>query len=85
MGATAPEQRWLNLKQAAEYCGYRKPDFFRQLVREYMIPRRGPNRNRYDRFELDEWMRNPQYFIAAAELNHPIMRRTTNGFMPIAI
>jgi hypothetical protein len=85
MGDTTPEQRWLNLRQAAEYCGCSKPDYFRELVREYMIPRHGPKRNRYDRYELDEWMRNPQYFVVAAKMNHPIIRRITGGFTPVTI
>lgn len=56
--------RWLNARQAAEYCGYSSPDHFRRLAIEHEIPRYGPGGNRYDRLELDEWMRSPRVFMA---------------------
>jgi hypothetical protein len=54
--------RWFNVNTAAGYCGNYSPDRFRKIAAEYEIPRHGPHRNIYDRYELDEWILNPQCF-----------------------
>ncbi len=74
--------RWLTARQAAEYCGYNVAHF-RRLAKEYKIPRYGPGKNRYDRLELDEWMRNPEYFLPTRV---PTVRRRHPGqFTPVKI
>ncbi|MEN6488749.1 MAG: hypothetical protein ABFD66_07695 [Smithella sp.] len=55
------DNRWLNSRSAAAYCDY-SLDQFRELAREYQIPKHGPNLSRYDREELDQWIRDPFYF-----------------------
>ncbi len=49
------------LKQAAEYCGY-APDTFRRKIRDYNIPRFGPEKNRFAKSTLDTFMENPDTF-----------------------
>ena len=56
------EHRWFNAKQAAEYCGYNSPSHFRKLAQDHDVPRYGPHENRYDKYELDDWMANPRCF-----------------------
>jgi hypothetical protein len=56
-------QRWLTSSQAARYCGYKSVKHFLKIAREYNIPRYGPRNNRFDRFDLDEWMKNPHIFL----------------------
>ena len=56
------EHRWFNTKQAAEYCGYYSPNYFRKLAQDYDVPRYGPHGNRYDKYELDDWMVVPRCF-----------------------
>lgn len=74
--------RWLNTRQAAEYCGY-NVSHFRRLVREYNVRRYGPGKNRFDRLELDEWMRDPEYFLPS-KLHLP-NRRRFGKFTPVKI
>lgn len=50
---------YLNLKQAAEYCGY-SPDTFRRKLRQYELPRYGPEGNRFAQSVLDAWMQSPR-------------------------
>jgi hypothetical protein len=57
------DQRWLSVKEAAKYCGYKSADYFRKVAQEFRIPRYGPNGNRYDRADLDEWMIAPWCFM----------------------
>jgi predicted DNA-binding transcriptional regulator AlpA len=52
---------FMTLKQAAEYCGY-APATFRRKLREYDLPRHGPEQNRFARSVLDNWMQNPEVF-----------------------
>ena len=56
---------YLNLKQAAEYCGY-SPDTFRRKLRQYELPRYGPEGNRFAQSVLDAWMQSPQTFERTA-------------------
>jgi predicted DNA-binding transcriptional regulator AlpA len=77
------ERRWLNVKQAAEYCGYDSPNHFRKLAQDYDVPRHGPHGNRYDKYELDEWMVNPRSF---ADRNSAIIgSRKLARFTPIRL
>jgi hypothetical protein len=82
MGQLDSQPRWLNSKQAAAYCGYESYNHFRELTREYKVPRHGPNENRFDRLELDEWMQNPQIFIVAAQRGYT-SRRRPGEFRPV--
>jgi len=50
-----------NLKEAAQYCGY-KPATFARLLREYNVPRCGPRQNRFAKSVLDSWMESPESF-----------------------
>ena len=63
----AYERRWLTLREAAKHCGY-SPKTFRKHVKEYEIPRHGPEGKRFDIYELDEWMRNPYVFILKKDI-----------------
>lgn len=74
------EQRWLTAKQAAHYCGYSSVSYFLKLVRKYNIPKYGPKKNRFDKFDLDEWMRNPDIFISPSGRQR--IRRT---FKPVKV
>ena len=74
------QQRWLTFKQAAHYCGYHSVNHFRSIVKDYNIPRHGPRHNRFDRFELDEWMKNPDIFLS---YNHLIKRK--RAFTPVKV
>lgn len=53
--------KYLNVKQAAKYCGY-SHIYFARIMDDYQIPRYGPKRNRLKQSDLDEWMSNPQVF-----------------------
>lgn len=55
---------YLNLKDAAAYCGY-SPDTFRRKLRQYELPRYGPESNRFAQSVLDAWMQSPETFRAA--------------------
>jgi predicted DNA-binding transcriptional regulator AlpA len=86
------EQRWLNLRQATHYCGYTSEKYFAQLAREYTIPKHGPRFNRFDRFELDEWMTNRDAFRAEERVRRPRRRgsftpvhRMVSRFLPLEI
>ncbi|MFW5489062.1 MAG: DNA-binding protein [Desulfovibrio sp.] len=69
---------YLNLKNAAVYCGYNSARSFSNLIKEYELPKYGPNRNRYKVSDLDDFMESPTSFVAA-----PVRRRT--GFTPVEI
>jgi hypothetical protein len=56
---------YYDLKQAARYCGYRSAAYFGQLVRDYRVPRRGPNGTRYAESDLDLFMQDPKSFMPA--------------------
>jgi hypothetical protein len=75
------DQRWMNNKQAAKYCGYESAEHFRHVVREHRVPRHGPANNRYDRFELDEWMMNSRYFMI--DQRAAVARGRNRAFVPI--
>lgn len=51
----------MNAIEAARYCGY-SPYTFRRKIREYELPRYGPNRNRFARSVLDAFMESPETF-----------------------
>jgi len=69
---------YLNLKEAAVYCGYRNAKSFSKLIKDYELPKYGPRRNRYKVSILDEFMESPTSFVAV-----PVRRRT--GFIPVEI
>lgn len=75
--------RWMTSKQAATYTGYRSSSAFRRIAAKHQVPRHGPKRNRYDRLELDQWMRDPAIFIdGGLEANHS-GRKAAAAFTPI--
>lgn len=53
---------FFNLAQAADYCGYKSPKYFRSLLKGYQIPLCGPRRNKFSRADLDRFMTDPQAF-----------------------
>lgn len=57
---------YYSLKEAAKYCGYRSTSHFRELVREYRIPAKGPRGNRYAEADLDLFMEYPGAFLEFA-------------------
>ncbi|WP_408022336.1 helix-turn-helix domain-containing protein [Solidesulfovibrio sp.] len=63
MNAVGP---YLTLTEAAKYCGY-QPRRFRDLVREYSIPRRGPAGNRFSQSDLDAFMHVPVTFLVPGQ------------------
>ncbi len=71
-----------NLEEAAEYCGY-APRTFREKVREYSIPRRGDEKNRFSTWDLDRWMEDPKYFITRNR--HAAITRRPGGFTPVHV
>ncbi len=52
---------YMNLKQAARYLGYH-PDTFRRKLRDYDIPRYGPEGNKFAQSVLDLFMQDPDNF-----------------------
>lgn len=54
---------YYDIKGAAEYCGYRCPSHFGQMLREYHIPLKGSKQNRYAQSDLDIFMENPRAFL----------------------
>ena len=75
------ETRWLTSSQAAEYCGYSVKSF-RKMVKKYQVPRYGPKRNRYDRWDLDTWMQDPNVFLRKSYVS-PWRRRVPGEFTPV--
>ncbi|MDR2605470.1 MAG: DNA-binding protein [Desulfovibrio sp.] len=71
---------YLNLQSAARYCGY-APRTFSEKVREYSIPRRGDEENRFSVFDLDRWMEDPKCFMQA---RHRVTRNP-GGFTPVRV
>ena len=49
------------MAEAAEYCRYSRKTFW-QKVKDFRIPKHGEG-NRFYKFDLDEWLRNPQAFM----------------------
>lgn len=45
--------------------------YFGQLVRDYQVPRRGPNWTRYAESDLDLWMRDPTVFMRPRRQSQP--------------
>lgn len=54
-------QQFYRLDQAAEFCGY-APDTFRDVLREYAIPRFGPKRTKFHEPVLVDFMLNPDKY-----------------------
>ena len=52
---------FFNLKDAAQYCGYSASAFTGKL-KDYNLPRVGPNHNRFARSVLDLFMADPDQF-----------------------
>lgn len=71
---------YLTLAKAANYCGYKSAKHFWRLLREYNLPRYGPNQNRYRISDLDTWMENPEAFKSK-----PQPRRRSGGFTPVVV
>lgn len=67
------EGPFFNFKKAAEWCGYH-PDTFRRKLKEYDLPRCGPDKSRFARSVLDAFMESPANF-AKSETNTPGRRR----------
>ena len=72
---------YLNLEKAAEYCGYR-PRTFRNKVKEFSIPRRGDEENRFSVLDLDRWMEDPKCFLRDLPTNYS---RRPGGFTPVHV
>jgi predicted DNA-binding transcriptional regulator AlpA len=53
--------KYLNTKKAAEFCGYNHR-YFAVLMEKYKIPRYGPKRNRFRVSDIEEWMKRPELF-----------------------
>ena len=62
---------YYTLKQAARYCGYSSASHFRELMREYRVPVKGPNENRYAEADLDLFMEKPLAFLEFAPQKPP--------------
>lgn len=65
------EGPFYNLEGAAEYCGYRSPEHFSELLGDFVVPKYGPKKNRYARSVLDAWMANPEAFKAERKSSRP--------------
>lgn len=61
---TPQQSEYLNLKDAAAYCGY-NPKHFSRIASWFDIPRHGPKRNRFKRSDLDAWMKTPSTFSSS--------------------
>lgn len=61
---------YLNIKDAAAYCGYNTKHFSR-VASWFDFPRYGPKRNRFKRSELDAWMKTPSIFNSRAVSEAP--------------
>jgi len=68
---------FLNLKNAAAYCGYGARHFAR-VTDGYQLPKYGPKLNRYKISDLEDFMASPSDFAVRAE------RRRT-GFIPVEV
>lgn len=64
-------RKYLNQKNAAAYCGY-GVESFKEYVRQYNIPRRGPDGRKYSVGDLDRFMANPLAFAYVKQ--EPIVR-----------
>lgn len=52
---------FMTLKQAAQYCGYH-PDTLSRKLRDFDVPRHGPEKNRFAKSVLDSFMENPELY-----------------------
>ena len=60
--SSSSESQWLKTANAAARCDYSEATF-QDYAREYEFPRHGPKLNRYDREEIDQWMKDPSCFL----------------------
>jgi len=70
---------FLTPAQAAKYVAYTRQHFGR-LVKEYKIPRYGPELTRYRQSDLDAWMENPYIFVSPSSTGSARRRST---FTPV--
>lgn len=76
---TSIAPQYLNGKQAAIYTGYSESTF-REIAKEFEIPRCGPRNNRYSKTTLDDFMSDP---LAFKKQKLPRRRRPEDGFTPV--
>lgn len=57
---------YYSLKDAAHYCGYKSVSHFRDMIREYHVPAKGPKENKYAEADLDLFMEKPRAFLEFA-------------------
>lgn len=50
---------YLNMKEAAAFCGY-APATFRRIIKTYRIGRYGPKLNKFSQPDLEVWMQDPE-------------------------
>lgn len=72
------EGPFFTTEKAAEYCGYRKSTF-RDLLKDYELPRFGPRKTKYARTVLDAFMATPEAFLRGAGC----YRRRTPGVVQV--
>lgn len=71
---------FFNFKQAAEFCGYH-PDTFRRKLKDYELPRCGPDKTRFAKSALEAFMESPDTFKKAPSI--PGGRR--RGMKPVVV
>ena len=59
------EGPFFTTEKAAEYCGYRKSTF-RDLLKDYELPKFGPRKTKFARTVLDAFMATPEVFLRGA-------------------
>ena len=62
------DDKYLNTKKAAEFCGF-SHIYFARLIELYQVPRYGPKRNRFKVSDLEEWMMRPEVFKTTEQEN----------------
>lgn len=71
---------YVNLKEAAEYCGYSDSQFA-ALAKKYPLPRYGPSQTRFRIADLDAWMERPEDFTPSATPR----RAKVSEWKPVAV
>lgn len=56
---------WLSLPDAARHCGYSEDYFRKKILKEFYVPRGGPEQNRFSLPVLDEFMSDPSKYKVA--------------------
>ena len=72
------EPEYLNLKNAAYYCGYSNARSFSKLISDYDLSKYGPRRNMYKKSVLDEFMESPTEFVA-------VKPRKRSAYTPVTV